>query len=92
MALVAWAAIFAVQPALTKNDLFETPAQKGVITMAEYEKLKTKHKTEVTMTTDDDKPLALGSDGPGDGDRRARTRQLRRHAGSPEASGVMIGK
>jgi phosphate-selective porin OprO and OprP len=43
----------AAPPALAKDDLLETLAQKGVITMAEYEKLKAQRKTEVTMTTDD---------------------------------------
>ena len=41
------------RPTCAKDDLLETLAQKGVITMAEYEKLKAQRKTEVTMTTDD---------------------------------------
>ena len=37
-----------------KDDLLETLAQKGVITMAEYEKLKDQRKaSEVTLSTDD---------------------------------------
>ena len=40
-------------PASAKDDLLEVLAQKGVITAAEYEKLKAQRKTEVTMTTDD---------------------------------------
>jgi len=41
-------------PAFAKDDLLETLAQKGVITMAEYEKLKGQRKaSEVTMNTDD---------------------------------------
>ena len=40
--------------AFAKDDLLETLAQKGVITMAEYEKLKEQRKaSEVTMNTDD---------------------------------------
>ena len=37
----------AARPAYAKDDLLETLAQKGVITMAEYEKLKAQRKTEV---------------------------------------------
>jgi phosphate-selective porin OprO/OprP len=44
---------FAAPSAQAKDDLLETLAQRGVITMAEYEKLKAQRKTEVTMTTDD---------------------------------------
>jgi phosphate-selective porin OprO and OprP len=53
LAVFAWAAISTSQGAFAKDDLLETLAQKGVITMAEYEKLKAQRKTEVTMTTDD---------------------------------------
>jgi phosphate-selective porin OprO and OprP len=60
VAVVAWATIAAVQPAFAKDDLLETLAQKGVITMAEYEKLKAQRKTEVTMTTDDGIKLTSG--------------------------------
>ena len=41
-------------PTSAKDDLLETLAQKGVITLAEYEKLKGQRKaSEVTMNTDD---------------------------------------
>ena len=59
-AVVVWSIFSAVQPAFAKDDLLEILAQKGVITMAEYEKLKAQHKTEVTMTTDDGIKLTSG--------------------------------
>lgn len=40
-------------PALAKDDLLETLAQKGVISVEEYEKLKNQRKTEVLVNTDD---------------------------------------
>ncbi len=53
VAIVVLSTIAAASPHIAKDDLLETLAQKGVITMAEYEKLKAQRKTEVTMTTDD---------------------------------------
>ncbi len=50
---VLFSIALAAPSAYGKDDLLETLAQKGVITMAEYEKLKAQRKTEVTMTTDD---------------------------------------
>ena len=39
--------------AMAKDDLLETLAQKGVLTMEEYEKLKAERKGEVSVNTDD---------------------------------------
>jgi phosphate-selective porin OprO and OprP len=50
---VLFSIALAAPSAYGKDDLLETLAQKGVITMAEYEKLKAQRKTEVTMTTED---------------------------------------
>ena len=46
-------AALAVAPAFAKDDLLETLAQKGVLTVEEYEKLKAQRKTEVTVNTED---------------------------------------
>jgi phosphate-selective porin OprO/OprP len=54
-ALAPWAlALLAVVPsAWPKDDLLETLAQKGIITLEEYEKLKAQRKSEVTLNADD---------------------------------------
>lgn len=47
-------------PALAKDDLLETLAQKGVLTLEEYEKLKAQRKTEITATTEDGFKITSG--------------------------------
>jgi phosphate-selective porin OprO/OprP len=53
VAMVVLSTPFTAPSAYAKDDLLETLAQKGVITMAEYEKLKAQRKSEVTMDTSD---------------------------------------
>ncbi len=49
---------FQSQPAQAKSNLLELLAQKGVITMQEYEELKAEQKNEVSVNTDDGFKLA----------------------------------
>jgi phosphate-selective porin OprO/OprP len=52
--VIVSASALAASQAYAKDDLLETLAQKGVITMTEYEKLKDQRKaSEVTLNTDD---------------------------------------
>lgn len=52
-ALFAALSVVPFSSAHAKDELLETLAQKGVISMEEYEKLKAQRKTEVTVTTED---------------------------------------
>lgn len=60
--LLALALCAAAPAASAKDDLLETLAQKGVISMEEYEKLKAQRKTEVTLNAEDGFKLS-SSDG-----------------------------
>lgn len=59
------AALCIVQPLASRaaDDLLETLAQKGVISMEDYEKLKTQRKTAPTVVTDDGFRIASGDGG-----------------------------
>lgn len=52
-ALIAALSVVPFSSAHAKDELLETLAQKGVITMEEYEKLKAQRRTEVTVATED---------------------------------------
>jgi phosphate-selective porin OprO and OprP len=53
IALVLAMAAASLTTAMARDDLLETLAQKGILTVDEYQKLKAQRKTEATLNTDD---------------------------------------
>ena len=60
-----FAALACLFPAagMAADDLLETLAQKGILTMEEYEKLKAQRKTAPAVVTDDGFRIAAGDNG-----------------------------